>query len=370
MQWTVELADRLPHLLQRARKEGPEFDVFWSAFASARAYVELKLREDSEDSTAEARGRALTCLAGWTCRAALLALCACSSRTKEQVRSKAAGLRAFLGADLALVCPECLAPGPHSACDWDLRTQPSQGAAALHEMNAQSLSRYVSRFTAARALFAQKVLRAAQASGAAVPREAQRPEAGLLLLRSWAGCLAFAEREDAFDSPFQPSFTGSRGVSLHLGDDSAVIKYRDAVEHDYEDAIGAPVVEGRALVWGPFPTDDLAGSLALRTYVAHLARANRLARCAARVATRLLVDFLAVNRCVVAGPGALLRHGFHKEIAEVHVYPSFFLCPYFLCTRKAKRRLRLLRSRFPRAKIVWHARAESPTALALGSIFG
>jgi hypothetical protein len=350
--WTVELADRLPRMLQR--KEEPEFAVFWSAFASARAFVELKLREDS---AAEARSRALKCLAAWTCRAALLAFCACSSRTKEQVRSKAAGLRAFLGADLALVCPECLAPGPHSPCDWDLRTQPSQGAAALLEMDARRLSSFVARFTAARALFAQKVLRAAQASGAGAPREARRLEVGLLLLRSWENCrMSTADMMstadiDAFEGLFRPPFTDPRGVSLHLG---------TAVWTCYG-MLGAPVVEGRALERRLFTAQKLADRLAVRTFLAHLARAGLLAKCAARVAARLLADFLAVNWCVLAGHSALLRHGFHNEIAEVHIYPSFFL---------GGEDLRLLRSRIPRAKIVWHARAESPTALAMSAIFG
>ena len=283
---------------------------------------------------------------------------------------------AFLGADLALVCPECLALAPHSPCDWDLRTQPRQGAVALHEMTAFSLSRYVSRITPAWALNARKFLLSAQATGATVPRETRRPEAGLLLLHAWSRCLAFEVRRDAFDSPFDLSFMGSRGVSLHLSRWHEIIDYCRSVgqplffgELGELRALGAPVVEGRALTWGPFPTDAPAESRALRIYVAHLARAGSLAGRVARVATRLLVDFLAVNWCVLADHGALLRHGFHKEIAEVHVYPSF-LCLCFFLETAAMEVLRLLRFRFPRAKIVWHARAQSPTALALGAIFG
>lgn len=370
VRWIVELADCLPLLLQR--EEGPDLAAFWSAFASARAYVELKLREDSEDSTAEAGGRALKCLASWTCRVALLDSCATLSNDK--VRSEAAGPAAFLGADLALVCPECLALGPHSPCDWDLRTQPRQGAVALHEMKAFSLSRYVSRITPAWALNARQFLLSAQATGATVPRETRRPEAGLLLLRAWFRCLALEVRRDAFDGPFDLSFMGSRGVSLHLTSYQGIFDYCRSVGQAQSFlgelwALGAPVVEGRALTWGPFPTDASPDSRALRTYVAHLARAGGLAGRVARVATRLLVDFLAVNWRVLADPRALLRHGFHKEIAEVHVYPSF-LCSYFFLETDATEHLRLLRSRFPRANIVWHARAQSPSALALGAIFG
>jgi hypothetical protein len=97
-------------------------------------------------------------------------------------------------------------------------------------------------------------------------------------------------------------------------------------------------------------------------FLAHLARAGRLAGFVARVAARLLADFLPVNWCVLAGHSALLRHGFHNEISEVHTYP--------LCFYLDGEDPRPLRSRFPRAKIVWHAPAESPSALALSAIFG
>jgi hypothetical protein len=81
----------------------------------------------------------------------------------------------------------------------------------------------------------------------------------------------------------------------------------------------------------------------------------------ARVALPLLLDFLAVNRRIMAGHEALLRRSFRDEIVEVNVYPSLLM--------EDKISLKRIRARCPNAKIIWHAALDGPAALAMHLMF-
>jgi hypothetical protein len=308
----------------------------------------------------ERDGDAASFVRRWTTRAALLAYCAPSGRTSR--RSEAAGLCALFGEGLARVCPECLALGPHSACEWDPRTEPpAETTDRLLALRASFVAEHVVRFTASRALSARSVLRSALASSPPVAKEARgaRSEAGVLLLRTWSLGLSLNNGREPLDQGLDAAafeFGGARGGCLHLRERFDVDRFCSG----HPQILGAPVVGGRALDFGPLPADAMADSLCLRTFTAHMARTHDPVL---RAAHPLLVDFLAVNWCVLGCAAAFDRRSWTREITEVHVHPSCLLA-----TEKSEL-LRHARFRWPNARIFWRAAANCPTAFALDMIF-
>ena len=376
VRWAAVLADGLLRELIRAPGTA-RVSYFWKAFRSAIAYTECTLRSPQDSALFTGPWEAtrdrdlLSFLSRWTTRAALLAYAASSSHTKEQARSKAARMGAVFGDCLWQVCPKCLSSGHQSSCDWDLQAETSgEVARILDAAGASDVSRYVSRFKPSRALFAQKVFREARdmyITGQSPLQRGTRAatrEAAFLLLRSWARSLELERgeelRDEVLDHAFLVYFEGKRGGSLHLRGSSAMSKYSGYGRRAR--VLGAPVVNGRGfdLSVDPLPPDAMADSLSLRTFTAHMARTHHIV---VRAAHPLLLDFLGVNWCIVAGHEALLRWSFRNEITEVCIHPSFLL------SREARARLKRVRFCWPNAQIFWHAAVNCPTAFAMEMLF-
>ena len=366
LRWVATLADELLiTILLALRSRGAlakvsEVSECWKAFVYASAFADVKVRRDPDGLIGASKRweDVLEFLGCWTVRAALLAYSS-PARTREQVRCKAAGLRPFFGDDLSLVCAECLALGPHSSCDWDLRTQPPEEVPRLLViLGAPALSGYVARITSSRALLGQKVLRAA--SGAS--SEACPATTGLLLLRSWARSLQVGAeiRDTLLDEGSMVLSKGNRGGALHLRGRGAMSLHTCGASNDC--VLGAPVVgesTGAPLApLAPLAPGAMADSLALRTFTAHMVRTHHLVL---RVAHPFLLDFLAVNWRILAGPVALLRRSLRTEITEVNVYPSVLL--------EDGVSMRRIRARWPNARIFWHAALDGPVALAMHLMF-
>ena len=345
------------------RKDFFEFLEFWRAFLSASAYVEQKLRTRQEGALLtgpwepERDGDSARFLRRWTTRAAVLAYCASPSSP----RPKAAGLGAFFGDGLARACPECLATAPHSQCDWDPRVcPPAETTDRLLALRAAFVAEHVVRFTPPRALRAQQTLHAALGTRAAARKEERhaRSEAGLMLLRTWALGLSLengkAGRDQGLDAPF--GFQGQRGGCLHLQTSSGANPFYSR----RPGLLGAPVVAGRVGVLEALPVDAMADTLSLRSFAAHMARAHDAAL---RAALPFLLDFLAVDWCVLGCFAAFDRWSWSREITEVNVHPSCLL------DAEKSELLRHVRFRWPNARIFWRAAENCPSALALDMIF-
>jgi len=381
LDWTVRLVEALLQICDvRRRTTFQGLGVRWRAYREGLQFVRTTLEGLPADGAQKAALQVLNQIDVWGTRAAIITVSSLFEYAEERLALGAAALRAMLGSEVHAVCSRCLGlmPGPSAAhwCDWDGRAEVAlpelEEAGALRVAMALEFRDPSSPALARRCLV--RACRADATRGSARDKPQFCGEVGSMLLREWKGACEAAgtQLDEGLRWPDAPQHLARKGCRLML-EGSRVSRTALRLIATNE-AAAAPLRSAPLLrKAGPqlevavqaLPWDAMSDNTQLRVLGAHLQRVagvacgSTTARAALELALPLLYDMLGHSWSVAGGPELLLRWGFHRQVCEVAVAPSFFLASE-------------AQSRLQRAARLWEvpevhclAPRASPVALAM-----
>jgi len=346
LDWTVRLVEALLQFCDvRRRTTFQGLGVRWRAYREGIQFVRTTLEGLPADGAQKASIQVLNQLDVWGTRAAITTVSSLFEYSEERLPLGAAALRAMLGPEVYAVCSRCLGlmlgtSAAHS-CDWDGRAE-----VALPELEEAGALRVAMalevRHPSSPALTRRCLVRACRADAT---RDGARDqprfcgEVGTMLLREWKGACEAAgtQLDEGLRWPDAPQHLARKGCRLMLEGSRvsrAALRLIAANESTAAPLRSAPLREAgpqleaavQALPW-----DAMSDNTQLRVLGAHLQRVagvvceSTTARAALELALPLLCDMLGHSWSVAGGPELLLRWGFHRQVCEVAVAPSFFL---------------------------------------------